>query len=63
MRIKTEKMCINVNVEEVKRYKERWLCGRRRAERSYSMFKVRRGGHEEKSLSQLRLSQLPSQGS
>ena len=34
----------------VKRYptsKERWLCGRRRAERSYSTFKVRRGGGEE----------------
>ena len=27
--------------------KERWLHGRRRAERSYSMFKVRKGGHEE----------------
>ena len=27
--------------------KERWLRGRRRAERSYSMFKVRRGGGEE----------------
>ena len=27
--------------------KERWLCGRRRAERSYSTFKVRRGDHEE----------------
>ena len=27
--------------------KERWLRGRRRAERSYSTFKVRRGGHEE----------------
>ena len=27
--------------------KERRLCGRRRAERSYSMFKVRRGGCEE----------------
>ena len=27
--------------------KERRLCGRRRAERSYSMFKVRRGGREE----------------
>ena len=24
-----------------------WLHGCRRAERSYSMFKVRRGGHEE----------------
>ena len=27
--------------------KERRLCGRRRAERSYSMFKVRRGSREE----------------
>ena len=27
--------------------KKRWLCGCRRAERSYSMFKVRRSGHEE----------------
>ena len=27
--------------------KEWWLCGRRRAKRSYSMFKVRRGGCEE----------------
>ena len=27
--------------------KEWWLRGRRRAERSYSTFKVRRGGHEE----------------
>ena len=27
--------------------KERWLHRRRRAERSYSMFKVRRGGSEE----------------
>ena len=27
--------------------KERWLHGRRRAERSYSTFKVRRGGPEE----------------
>ena len=27
--------------------KEHWLHGRRRAERSYSMFKVRRGGGEE----------------
>ena len=26
---------------------ERWLCGRRRAYRSYSTFKVRRGGSEE----------------
>ena len=27
--------------------KERWLCGHRRPERSYSTFKVRRGGGEE----------------
>ena len=27
--------------------KEQWLCGCRRAKRSYSMFKVRRGSHEE----------------
>ena len=27
--------------------KERWLHGCRRAERSYSMFKVRKGGSEE----------------
>ena len=30
--------------------KERWLCRHRRAKRSYSMFKVRRGGCEEISL-------------
>ena len=29
------------------RSKERWMRGCRRAERSYSMFKVRRGGSEE----------------
>ena len=27
--------------------KERWLRGHRKAERSYSMFKVRRGGREK----------------
>ena len=27
--------------------KEQWLCGSRRAKRSYSTFKVRRGGGEE----------------
>ena len=27
--------------------KEQWLCGCRRAERSYSTFKVRRGSREE----------------
>ena len=32
--------------------KERWLCGRRRAERSYSTFKVRRGSGEEIALVQ-----------
>ena len=29
-----------------------WLCGHRRAERSYSTFKVRRGGSEEMPLVQ-----------
>ena len=33
-----------VNVEQ---FKEWWLHGRRRAERSYSTFNVRRGGCEE----------------
>ena len=32
--------------------KEQWLCGRRRAKRSYSTVKVRRGSHEEISLIQ-----------
>ena len=32
--------------------KERWLWGRRRAKRSYSTFKVRRGGGEEITLIQ-----------
>ena len=32
--------------------KEQQLCGRGKAERSYSMFKVRRGGHEEIPLAQ-----------
>ena len=32
--------------------KERWLCRHRRAERSYFMFKVGRGGGEEISLIQ-----------
>ena len=32
--------------------KEQWLHGQRRAERSYSTFKVRRGGHEEITLVQ-----------
>ena len=27
--------------------KEKWLHGRKRAKRSYSTFKVKRGGHEE----------------
>ena len=34
--------------------KEWWLPRCRRAERSYSMFKVRRGGHEEITLSKVR---------
>ena len=33
--------------EEQPTSKERWLHGHRRAERSYSTFKVRRGGGEE----------------
>ena len=33
-------------------FKEQWLRGRKRTERSYSMFKVRRGGCEEISLIQ-----------
>ena len=32
--------------------KEQWLRGHRRAEKSYSTFKVRRGSHEEKPLVQ-----------
>ena len=45
----------------VKRYpmsNERWLCGRRRAKRSYSMFNVRRGGGEEIPLVQGKEQQL-----
>ena len=38
--------------------KKRWLCGRRRAERSYSTFKVRRGGGEEIPLLQGKEQQL-----
>ena len=38
--------------------KEWWLCGCRRAERNYSTFKVRRGGHEEISLVQGKEQQL-----
>ena len=38
--------------------KERWLHGRRRGERSYSTFKVRRGGHEEIPLIQGKEQQL-----
>ena len=38
--------------------KEWWLCGRRRAERSYSTFKVRRGGREEIPLVQGKEQQL-----
>ena len=38
--------------------KERWLCGRRKAKRSYSMFKVRRGGSEEIPLFQGKEQQL-----
>ena len=38
--------------------KERWLCRHRRAERSYPMFKVRRGGREEIPLIQGKEQQL-----
>ena len=38
--------------------KEQWLCGRRRAERSYSTFKVRRGGGEEIPLIQGKVQRL-----
>ena len=38
--------------------KERWMRGRRRAERSYSKFKVRRGSHEEIPLIQGKEQQL-----
>ena len=38
--------------------KERWLHGCRRAKRSYSMFKVRRGGYEETPLAQGKEQQL-----
>ena len=38
--------------------KERWLRGRRRAERSYSTFKVRRSGGEEIPLVQGKEEQL-----
>ena len=39
-------------------FKERWLRGCRRAERSYSMLKVSRGGHEEIPLIQGKEQQL-----
>ena len=38
--------------------KKRWLCGRRRAERSHSSFKVRRCGSEEIPLVQGKEQQL-----
>ena len=46
---------MQVNVDQ---FKEWWLHGRRRAERSYSMFKVRRGGCEEIPLVQGKEQQL-----
>ena len=42
--------------------KEQQLCGRRRAERIYSTFKVRRGSHEEIPLVQGKEQQLCSAG-
>ena len=44
--------------EEQPTSKEWWLHGHRRAERSYSMFKVRRGGTEEIPLNQGKEQQL-----
>ena len=38
--------------------KEQWMCRHRRAERSYSTFKIRRGGGEEISLVQGKEQQL-----
>ena len=38
--------------------KERWLCGQRRAKRSYSTFKVRRGNGKEIPLVQGKEQQL-----
>ena len=42
--------------------KERWLCGHRRADRSYSAFKVRRGSCEQISLVQGKEQQLRFHG-
>ena len=42
--------------------KERWLCEHRRAERSYSTFKVRRGGCEEIPLVQGKVQRLSFAG-
>ena len=42
--------------------KERWLCGHRRADRSYSTFKVRRGSCEQISLVQGKEQQLRFDG-
>ena len=39
--------CFKLHKTKLKLSKERWLRRRRRAERSYSTFKVRRGGSEE----------------
>ena len=39
--------CFKLHKTKLKLSKERWLRRRRRAERSYSTFKVRRGGCEE----------------
>ena len=49
----------------MKRYstpKERWLCRWRRAEKTYSTFKVRRGGGEEIPLVQGKEQRLRSAG-
>ena len=50
--------CFKLHKTKLKLSKERWLCRRRRAERSYSTFKVRRGGSKEIPLVQGKEQQL-----
>ena len=47
-----------VNCRSNPKSKGQRLCGRKRAERSYSTFKVRRGGHEETPLVQAKEQRL-----
>ena len=50
--------CFKLHKTKLKLSKERWLRRRRRAERSYSTFKVRRGGSKEIPLVQGKEQQL-----